>query len=96
MAEKELFDHWAWVKIATNVPELSDELEGVAHIADRFVGQYLPVLLRSRTKEDSDHVWLAFWNYLVAPRTTRKPFGLTGQTADNLIAEFQKALSELG
>ena len=53
-------------------------------------------LVGSRSKEERDHVWLAFWNYLVAPRTSRKPFGLSSQTADLLIAEFQGALSELG
>ncbi len=92
---KELFDQSFWERIAAKLPELSSDAEGVERIADRFAGQYLPVLLRSRTKEERDHVWLAFWHYLVAPRTHRKPFGLSSQNADILIAEFQNALSDL-
>ncbi len=95
MSEKEIFDQSYWVRTATKLPELSNDPEGAEHLVERFLGQYLPVLLRCRTKEDSDHVWLAFWNYLVAPSTRRKPFGLSSRTADLLIAEFQGALSEL-
>ena len=84
-----------WVRIIAKLPELSSDAEGIEHLADRFVGQYLPALLRSRTEDQRDHVWLAFWHYLVAPRTRRKPFGLSSGMADLLIAEFQIALSEL-
>ena len=91
--EKELFEQSFWVSVAMKVPELLNDPEGVEHIVARFVGQYLPVLLRARVKRDIDHVWLAFWSYLVAPRTSRKPFGLSSGTADLLIAEFQGALS---
>ena len=96
MTEQELFDQSFWVNIATKIPELLNDPEGAEHLVDRFVAQYLPVLLRSRMEEERDHVWLAFWHYLVAPRTSRKPFGLSSRTADFLIAEFQGALSELG
>ncbi len=96
LTDKELFDQSFWVNIATNLPELLTAPEGVERLVYRFVGQYLPVLLRTRTQEERDHVWLAFWHYLVAPRTSRKPFGLSSRTADLLIAEFQGALSELG
>ena len=94
LTEKELFDQSFWVNIATNLPELSNDPEGAEHLVDRFVGQYLPVLLRVTRKEDSDHAWLAFWSYLVAPRTNRKPCSLSSQAADLLIAEFQSALTE--
>ena len=87
-----LFDHDLWLDIAVKMPELSDEPEGAAHLVERYVGQYLPALLKSRTNDDIDRVWLAFWHYLVAPRTNRKPFGLSSSTADLLIAEFQAAL----
>jgi len=95
MNEEELFDQNFWVNIAMAFPELLNNPEGAEHLVDRFVGQYLPVLLRSRKQEDSDHVWLALWHYLVAPHTNRKPFGLSSSTADLLIAEFQGALSGL-
>ena len=93
MDEEEFFHQSFWVSIAMKVPELLNDPEGVEHLVDRFVGQYLPVLLRTRGERDIDKVWLAFWSYLVAPSTSRKPFGLTGRTADLLIAEFQGALS---
>ena len=93
MTEKELSEQTFWVNIATKVPELLDDLEGTEYVVERFVGQYLPVLLRVTRKEDVDHAWLAFWSYLVAPRTNRKPFGLSSRTADLLIAEFQGVLS---
>ena len=89
-----LFDQSFWEEIARSSPDLVDNPEGAEHLTYRFVGQYLPALLRARTKEESDHVWLAFWRYLVARRSSRKPFGLSQHAADGLIAEFQKALSE--
>ena len=92
----DIFDQSFWLEISKKLPELVSDLDGAEHLVDRFAGQYLPALLRARTKDDSDHVWLAFWNYLVAPRTGRKPFGLSSRAADVLIAEFQRALSELG
>ena len=95
MNEEDLFDQNFWVSVANKLPELLNNPEGTEHLVDRFVGQYLPALLRSRREEDRDHVWLALWNYLVAPHTNRKPFGLSSTIADRLIAEFQGALSGL-
>ncbi len=92
----DLFDQSFWLEISKKLPELVSDPEGAEHLVDRFVGQYLPALGRTRAQADIDHVWLAFWNYLVAPRTSRKPFGLASRAADLLIAEYQKALSELG
>ena len=95
MNEEDLFDQNFWVGVAMKLPELLNDPEGTEQLVDRFVGQYLPALLRSRGEEQRDHVWLALWNYLVAPHTNRKPFGLSGTMADRLIAEFQGALSGL-
>ena len=92
MADAKLFEQSFWEDIARNSPELVDNLDGLELVAYRFVGQYLPALRRTRTKEDSDRVWLAFWSYLVARATGRKPFGLSNRAADHLIAEFQNAL----
>lgn len=92
----DLFDQSFWLEISKKLPELANDPEGAEHLVDRFVGQYLPALRRTKVQADIDHVWLAFWNYLVAPRTSRKPFGLASRPADLLITEFQRALSELG
>ena len=96
MNEEELAEQSFWLGIAMKLPELVDDPEGTEHLVARFVGQYLQVLLGTSGKQDNDRVWLAFWHYLVAPSTRRKPFGLTGRTADLLIAEFQSALSGPG
>ena len=96
MNEDEIFEQSFWVTIAMKLPELANDSAGTERLVDRFVGQYLPTLLRTSGKEGIDRVWLAFWHYLVAPRTNRKPFGLSGKTADLLIAEFQSALSGAG
>ena len=94
MTEKEIFEQTFWLNLATKLPDLSNGLEGVEHLVDRFVGQYLPVLLRVSRQEDVDRACLAFWSYLVAPRTNRKPCSLSSRTADLLIAEFQRVLSK--
>jgi len=94
--KEEIFDQSFWVSIAMKLPEFLNDPEGAEFMIDRFVCQYLPALLRTGVQQNIDHVWLAFWNYLVAPRSSRKPFGLTSRTADLLIAEFQSALSRPG
>lgn len=94
MDEEQLFDHSFWVGIANKLPDLANDPEGTDHLVERYVAQYLPAHLRSKNQQDIDRVWLAFWHYLVAPRTSRKPFGLSGQTADLLITELRGALSQ--
>ena len=94
MRNRDLFDKSFWEEIARCSPELTDNPEGAEHLAYRFVGQYLPALLRARTKEDMDDVWLAFRSYLVARGNQRKPFVLSQEAADRVLTEFQQALSE--
>ena len=89
-----MFDQAFWEEIARNSPELVDNPQGAEHLAYRFVGQYLPALLKVRTQEASDDVWLAFWSYLTARGNQRKPFYLSREAADRVITEFQAALSE--
>ena len=96
MDEEELFDQPFWVSIALKLPELQEDPVGAEFLVDRSVGQYLPALLSTRGQQGIDQVWLAFWQYLDAPRSSRKPFGLTSGTADLLIAEFQSTLSRPG
>lgn len=89
------FDQSFWEEIANDLPELVGNPDGAEHLAYRFVGSYLPALLTARTKEAKDHVWLAYWTYLTARESKRKPFRLSQQAADQLIGEFQKVLSNL-
>ena len=92
--ENKFLDQSLWLGICNKLPQVASEPDGLEHLVERFLAQYLPAYLRARASGDVDRVWLAFWHYLVAPRTSRKPFGLSSQAADLLIAEFQKALSE--
>ena len=96
MDDEQFFDHSFWVGVANKLPDLANDPEGTGHLVERYVAQYLPAHLRSKSQQDIDRVWLAFWHYLVAPRTNRKPFGLSSRTADLLIAEFQGELSRSG
>ena len=96
MNEEQLFDHQFWVGVANQLPDLANDPEGTDHLVERYVFQYLPALLRSNNQQDMDRVWLAFWHYLVAPRTDRKPCGLSSRSADVLISELQGALSKPG
>ena len=92
MTGQGIFDQSFWANIAADLPELESDPEGAGQLVDRFVGQYLPVLLRTGSKEGRDRAWLAFWSYVVAPATSRKPFGLSPRNADRLIEKFQRAL----
>ena len=85
MRDRDLFDQSIWEEIARSLPELADDPERAEHLAYSFVGQYLPALLRVRTKEDSDDVWLAFWSYLVARGNQRKPFDLSQRSSDRVL-----------
>ena len=93
MEEDQLFEHSLWLGIAVKGSELQDNLEGAAHLVERFVAQYLPAALQSSSDQSYERVWLAFWHYLVAPMTRRKPFGLSGTAADELIAEYRNEIA---
>jgi hypothetical protein len=92
--DTDVFDQSPWEAIARESPELADNPAGAEHLAYRFAGKYLPALLRSKTTDEKERVWLAFWSYIIARATDRKPFGMSQEAADLLIAQFQKALSE--
>ena len=83
-----------WEEIAGRSTELEDNLQGSSHLALRFVGQYLPILLRTKNHEERERVWFSFWSYLVARETDRKPFGLSQGAADEIIVQFKAALVE--
>ena len=94
MPDSGLLDESLWEGIVGSSPGFEGNAEGAAHLTYRFVGQYLPALLRARSQQEQDRVWLAFWSYLIARATTRKPFGLSHEAADELIAELKQVLSE--
>ena len=83
-----------WEEIAIRSPELEENPEGAQHLAFRFAGKYLPIVRGTKDKEERERVWLAFWSYLVARETSRKPFGLSSDAADEIIAQFRAALDE--
>ena len=91
-----LLDRSLWHGIAGKSPELADNPEGTEHLVYRFVGKYLPAVLQARTAEDRERAWLALWSYMIARPTMRKPFGLSHEAADGLIAEFQEVVSREG
>ena len=90
------FDQSPFLEITRASPELAGNPEGAERLAYRFLSKYLRALLRARTGQDREQVWLAFWSYLIARATRRKPFTLSHQAADRLVARFQKTLSEQG
>ncbi len=85
-----------WLDVAVTLPELAADPEGAAHLVERFVGQYLPALVRAASPEARERAWLAFWSYVVAPRTGRKPFTLSSRNADCLIGKFRRILETYG
>jgi hypothetical protein len=89
-----LLDETFWVEIAIRSPELEENPEGAAHLAFRFAGKYLPIVLGAKDNEERERVWLAFWSYLIARETSRKPFGLSSDAADEIIGQFRAALDE--
>ena len=94
MSSEGLFDEAFWEQIVKALPELVDNPEGADHLVFRFAGQYLPALVKARNDADVDRIWMSFWNYLVAPMSSRKPFGLSSQGADRLIAQLQQGVTE--
>jgi hypothetical protein len=51
-------------------------------------------VLGAKDNEERERVWLAFWSYLIARETSRKPFGLSADAADEIIGQFRAALDE--
>jgi len=96
LSEPDLFEPDTWLAIAVGLPELHENPEGAAHLVYRFLGKYLPALLRARTPEERGRVWLAFWSYLIARQSRKKPFGLSHQAADELIARIRQELESKG
>lgn len=87
-------DEAFWEEIAIRSPELEQNPEGAHHLAFRFAGKYLPVVRNAKNQEERERVWLSFWSYLVARETSRKPFGLSSDAADEIIGQFKAALDE--
>ena len=96
MNESRLFDSGTWEKLVSTFDEFKDDLDSCQLLVDRLLGQYLPALLSARTEADLDRVWRAFWSYLTAPATRLKPFGLSSESADELIGKLQAELARLG
>ena len=84
-----LHDGSSWEDIVRESSGFIDNAEGVDHFIYRFQGQYLPIIVKSRTKEGLEHAWLALWSYMIARRSPRKPFTLAHDAADDLITRLK-------
>ena len=82
--------------MAAESPELVGNPEGTEHLVYRFLGKYLPVVLKAKTEEGRERAWLALWSYMIARQSSRKPFGLSPLAADELIRRFQAELGRRG
>ena len=91
-----LLDRSFWEELAAESPELAENPEGTQHLVYRFLGKYLPAVLKARTEEARERVWLALWSYMIARQSARKPFGLSPDAADELIRRFQAELDRRG
>jgi hypothetical protein len=91
-----LFDRSFWESVAAESPELAGDPEGTEHLVYRFLGKYLPAVLKARTAEGRERAWLALWSYMIARRSARKPFGLSPLAADELVGRFQAELVQQG
>ena len=97
MDRSELLDEAWWRDVLSAAdPELADDPVGCELLAFRLAGQYLPALLAARRPEDRQRVWNALWSYMTMAPTRSKPFVLTSQTADGLIAAVQDELAGMG
>ena len=74
----------------------SDDLDALEHALDLFIAQYLQALMRANTSVESQRVWSAYFNYLVAPATRRKKFHLDQSQADLVILGIQEIIQGLG
>lgn len=75
------------VALARLVPDEASRRQ----VLDRFFRQYLPALARSPASGDAERVWESFRYYITAASTSRKPFALSVEEAERVIA----ALAEL-
>lgn len=89
---QDLFDRGFWEAITRDSQALRDDPHGAEHLVNRFLGKYLPNLISARNPEGRERVWLAFWGYLIARASWKKPFGLSHEAADELTARFKIAL----
>ncbi len=97
MERPELLDEAVWRDVlAGAAPELSDDPAACDQLAFRLAGQYLPALFSARRPEDRQRAWDALWRYMTAAPTPSKPFVMSGETADGLLAAIQAELARLG
>lgn len=66
--------------------------EAADYLVFRWLDQYLPAWQKARTPGARERVWLALWSLLTAAATPRKPFHLSPEDADRLVARFRAEL----
>ena len=95
MKDRYIRDQSIWQEIAVSLlPALASNPDGITLIVSKFIGKYLPALLKAGSEKTRERVWLAFWSYLISQPTRRKPITLSQQNADLLIYEFKHVLQE--
>ena len=95
MIPPELNDGSLWESIVFESSGFIGNLEGAEHFIYRFMGQYLPAIMKGRSEEGVERAWLALWSYMIARRSARKPFTLSHDAADDLINRLKMELERI-
>jgi hypothetical protein len=88
----DLHDRARWEAV---VGEFAAELgtpEAADYLVFRWLNQYLPAWQTAARPEARERMWLALWSLLTARATSRKPFQLSPEDADRLVARFRAEL----
>jgi hypothetical protein len=72
---------------------LEDE-DSSTQIADRFAGKYAPAVQWARNEAAVDRAWGALRFYLLARPTMRKPWGLTPDQTERVIAALRQVVED--
>jgi len=67
-------------------PILAADTEARSYLLERLSHQYLPAAFRAQTPETDARVWSSLSYLLRAPATARKPFELSVEEAEAVVA----------
>ena len=80
------------------VPSLAGDSKATEQVLDRFRDKYLHTIRKATRPAARERAWDSFRYYMVVPATTRKPFRLSDEEADTLLAELRRLVraTEIG